>query len=127
MEDLVVIPLRVSREQRRAWRDIAIKEDKSVQRWILDKLNPVRGADPTKVLASSIEPQGRTGGATPPTGAKRKVELPANPAPEPLAEKKVEEVAIKPTRWCGVCARLVDSWKMKDGLAICERHWKDLE
>ncbi len=85
MEDLVVIPLRVSREQRRAWREIALREDKSVQRWILDKVNPVRGADPTK-HAGNIDAQGRTGGATPPTGAKPKapdiVWVPAVDEPE---------------------------------------------
>jgi hypothetical protein len=37
-EVMVVIPLRVSRDQRRIWRVEAGKEDKSVQRWILDKI-----------------------------------------------------------------------------------------
>lgn len=40
-EELVVIPLRVTKEQRRKWRVIAGAEDKSVQQWILGQLNPV--------------------------------------------------------------------------------------
>ncbi len=38
MNDIVVIPLRVTKETRRLWRVRAGMEDKSVQKWILDKL-----------------------------------------------------------------------------------------
>lgn len=38
MNDIVVVPLRVTKETRRLWRVRAGMEDKSVQKWILDKL-----------------------------------------------------------------------------------------
>lgn len=38
-EDTVIVPLRVSREQRRLWRVAAGGEDKSVQAWILERLS----------------------------------------------------------------------------------------
>ncbi len=41
--------------------------------------------------------------------------------------RAIERVRLhKETRVCGRCARTVETWKVKDGLAICERHWADL-
>ena len=61
-DDNVVIPLRVSREQRRKWRVEAGKWDWSVQRWILKQLGienePLGVGEPktTKVKSKPVEP-----------------------------------------------------------------------
>lgn len=82
-DDMVIIPLRVPREQRRSWRAEAGKRDQSVQAWLLEKICGKQCGALDRVATDE-------GGSTPPPTAK------ASPKPVPTPKKVVDHPKLDP-------------------------------
>ena len=92
-EDKVIVPIRVSREQRSLWRVAAAKSDMGVGQWILSRLGVVYPGESAKPAVPSDAPR--------PHNSENK----PTPTPKP----------------CMLCKREVTDWVVVNGFHVCAK------
>jgi len=103
-QDKVIVPIRVTREQRSLWRVAAAKSDMGVGQWILSRLGVVGKLGEAEGWVATDK-----GGATPP---------PSATPPNYSTSKAKPTPTPKP---CMLCKREVTDWVVVNGFYVCAK------